>query len=112
MVGTVVQGRAEPAGERFSQRERGGVGGFVDRCGPGDVGVQAAKPPETPDFAHARAPAGLAARHVGCARRAVDLHQISLPTLGTTPAIGQPSVSQLSPRSWASTPHAFTTAFG
>ena len=34
-------GLAEPAGERFSQRERGGVGGFVDGCGPGDVGVRA-----------------------------------------------------------------------
>jgi hypothetical protein len=29
------QGRAEPAGERFSQRERSGAGGFVDGCGPG-----------------------------------------------------------------------------
>jgi hypothetical protein len=35
------QGCAEPAGERFSQRERGDVGGFVDGCGPGDVGVRA-----------------------------------------------------------------------
>ncbi len=35
------QGCAEPAGERFSQRERGGVGGFVDGGGPRDVGVRA-----------------------------------------------------------------------
>ena len=36
-----VQGCAEPAGERFSQGERGGVGGFVDGYGPGNVGVRA-----------------------------------------------------------------------
>jgi hypothetical protein len=41
MMGTVVSGCAEPAGERFSQRERGGIGVFVDGCGPGDVGVWA-----------------------------------------------------------------------
>jgi len=41
MVGAVVvRGVPEPAGERFSQCERGGVGGFVDGCGPGDVGVR------------------------------------------------------------------------
>jgi hypothetical protein len=28
-------------GERFSQRGHGGVGGFVDGCGPCDVGVRA-----------------------------------------------------------------------
>jgi hypothetical protein len=34
-------GCVEPAGERFSQRESGGVGGFVDGRGPGDAGVRA-----------------------------------------------------------------------
>ena len=36
-----ASGCAEPAGERFSQRENGGVGGFVDACSPGDVDVRA-----------------------------------------------------------------------
>src|SRR6185436_19444280 len=35
------QGGAEPAGERCSQPDDGGVGRFVDGCGPGDVGVRA-----------------------------------------------------------------------
>lgn len=33
----------EPAGERLSQRELGGVGRFVDGCGPGDVGFGASQ---------------------------------------------------------------------
>src|SRR5436309_6055449 len=34
-------GFAEPAGERISQPDDCGVGGLVDGCGPGDVGVRA-----------------------------------------------------------------------
>jgi hypothetical protein len=39
--GLSFSGCAEPAGKRFSQRERSSVGGFVDGCGPRDVGVRA-----------------------------------------------------------------------
>ena len=35
------RGCTEPAGERFPQRDCGGVVGFVDGGGPGDVGIRA-----------------------------------------------------------------------
>jgi hypothetical protein len=38
---TNSSGVAEPAGERLTQPELGGVGRFVDGCGQGDVGVRA-----------------------------------------------------------------------
>ena len=42
MMGTVVfRGAPNQLGERFSQRGRGGAGGFADGRGPGDVGVRA-----------------------------------------------------------------------
>jgi hypothetical protein len=34
-------GWAEPPGERFSQHDSGGIGGFVYGCRPGDVGAWA-----------------------------------------------------------------------
>jgi hypothetical protein len=40
-MGNVDSWCAEPPGERYAQPERGGVGGIVDGCGPGDVGVGA-----------------------------------------------------------------------